>query len=897
MVDRIRQSSRQRRRTGGWRRRVWDLSYIVLGVAIATASAWVVYENPRVIIAAAVGLVIGVGSVLLVRWRRWPGWFAPVIALVAYLVAVVPVAIPSAASTPLEVLRGVRDGLTGIVLGWKQLLTLSLPLGEYQAVLVPFLVVILAGTLIAATLALVDRFFSAAAAVAVIGMTLFGIVFGSSATGDPLVIGGLQVPAPREVLLGVLLLVVSVIWLIGRTRLQRTSALQAARASTVANGAITQGSQSVGLTLRRQLAGVVIVALALGAGVAIAPVANALGPRQALRDRVDPLLVLSRQPSPLSAYRIWFEADRYGTDLFTVSGAEGIDRLRLATLGEYDGQEFRVAAGDGSGAGDSEGVRFVRLPGGASAGGPTVEVTIDEGFTGIWLPMPQGVSSAPDFSGPRAAALSDGFYLDAASDSAIDTAAITGGGTASGGASGVGLNGAQPGDRYRVVAAPPAAVSDSAASDIFASATGGESLIPAAEYPELAAWVQAQEQPRSGAGLTELIERLRERGYLSHALTETDASADWVAALQERADYAFLNSYSGHSVARIETLFMQLDDQQTRAGVNATDADLVAGVGDDEQFAVASALLARFFGFDSRVVMGVRLAGDGDAGGGGGGGDAAADPASDPDPDLGVEPCETTCTGANMTAWIEVRSPNGGWVPFDVTPQFTVKPVVITEGEQLPENPTVPDEQQSELVDPSQAQRDDTEDTDSAPPVDTGWIGTVLLILGRVGLGLLAALLLVLPVVVLIVAKVVRRRGRRASPVPEAGLVGAWSELVDSYLDHGIEVPDGVTRSAVASAVGRPAATALAQAVDAAVFAEHPPGQVTRDEAWALVDAERRALGSEATLRGRLRALVRPTSFLRGLGTDGLVPRGLKPGELRSVSLTPFTRLRRKDAH
>lgn len=824
----------ERRRRGGVRRRIWDLGYIVAGVAIATATAWVVYENPRVIVVAAVGATIGIGSVLLTRWRRWPVWIAPLVALAAYLVAVVPTAVPSALTSPLEVLRGVRDGLTGIVLGWKQLLTLSLPLGEYQAVLVPFLVVIVVGTLVAALIVTADRYWSASAAVVVIGMTVFGMVFGSSATGAPLVVGAFALPAPREVLLGVLLVVVSVVWLIGRARLQRASALRAARATTV-----TQASQSLSLTLRRQLAGLILVALALGAGIAVAPVANALTPRQALRDRVDPLLVLSRQPSPLSAYRTWFEGAAYSADVFSVRGGEGLDRLRLATLGQYDGQEFRVAAGD-------DGVRFVRLPGGSDAGGPRVEVTIDEGFRGIWLPMPPGVSSAPDFAGPRAAALSDGFYLDSASESALDTAPLAGGG-----------NGPQAGDRYAVIAAPPAAASDS-----FASAAGGEPLIPAAEHPELAEWVEAQEQPRTGGGLAELIDRLRARGYLSHSLTESDASAEWIAALQARGDYSFLNSYSGHSVARIETLFTQLVEQETRAGENADEADLVAGVGDDEQFAVAAALLARYLGFDSRVVLGVRL--------------------SSADPDLGVEPCEATCTGGNMTAWIEVQSPNGGWVPFDVTPQFTETPLVITEGEQLPENPTVPDEQQSELIDPSQAQRDDTENTDSAPPPDDGWLGAALLIAGRVGLGILTLLLLVLPALVLVIAKTVRRRQRRASPVPEAALVGAWSELVDSYVDHGIEVPERVTRSVAAGVVDRPAAIALAQAVDRAVFAEHPPGRAASDEAWQLVDDEREALRRETPLTGRLRALLRPTTFLRGLGP---------------VSLLGIPVLRRKDAH
>ncbi|UUT36540.1 transglutaminase-like domain-containing protein [Microbacterium elymi] len=75
-------------------------------------------------------------------------------------------------------------------------------------------------------------------------------------------------------------------------------------------------------------------------------------------------------------------------------------------------------------------------------------------------------------------------------------------------------------------------------------------------------------------------------------------------------------------------------------------ASLVAATGDDEQFSVAVALIAEELGFPARVVVGARLSG----------------------PDTGVPLCaEGVCTGGTITAWTEVRSASGQWVPIDIT--------------------------------------------------------------------------------------------------------------------------------------------------------------------------------------------------------------------------------------
>lgn len=796
--------------------RLWGLAYLAVGVALATLSAWEVYRTPRLVVVAAVGLALGVGVVLLVRRLRWQEWTIPLLVAAGYLLLVVPVAVPSALGSPVDLLRGVRDGVTGVVLGWKQVLTLSLPLGEYQAVLVPFFVLVVAGSALAAWLIVRDGRGTPAAAGIVLALTAFGIVFGSSSTSSAVALGPVVMPAPREVLLVVGVVLASVLWLVGRARLRRSAALRAAQARS---SSVRQGGETLGLRLRRRVAGAALVVVALVAGLALAPLAQGLVPRQALRDDVDPRLVVREQPSPLAAYRSWFTDAGLDAELFTVTG--DVDRLRLVTLDAYDGDEFRVSTGDG-------GVRYVRLPSG-TAGGSPVSVAIGEGYRGIWMPVPAGLAAAPAFTGPRATDLADGFYLDAASGAAIDVAADADGDY-----------GLALGDGYTVAAVR---VDDPAG---FADADGSETRIAADDYPELAEWVERQGVARTGAGLRELVERLRERGYLSHSVSDDATTDAWIASLG--ADYVFLGSRSGHSAARIETLFSELNDQEQRAGEEAPDEALVAAVGDDEQFSVAAALLARYLGFESRVVLGVRLASD------------EADP--------GIPICTDVCTGANMTAWTEVRSPNGGWATFDATPQFAVAPVTITEGEKLPENPTTPDQLQPEPLDPPQAQRDDSDAPADDPQDDGGWwevLRPILLVTATV---LVTVLLLLLPLLVLAIAKTLRRRSRREAESPEVALVGAWAELVSSYVDLGYDVPETASRPMAARAVGRPRAVALAEAVDRAVFAEHAPQASAGVEGWRLVDDERRELAAALPWRRRLRAAIAPASLLHDAGTS-----------------------------
>ena len=792
---------------------LWSLGYVLAGVLLATAAAWPVYESSRALAVGIIGGLLGIAVAVVARVLRWGTLLAAVAAAGVYLLVAVPLAIPSALTSVPAFLGGVRDAVLGVVLGWKQMLTLNPPLGEYQAVLIPFLVVMLVGAFVATLLVWGGGKRAAAAVPVVVAMSVFGIAFGVSGTSSPVTVAGIELPAPREWLVGVAVFVVSLVWLLGRTRLQRAAALR-----SVAAANISRRATPAWLTVRRHLLSAGLAVVALAAGFAIAPAAAGWSDRSVLRDEIEPMVVVQEQPSPLSSYRSWFSGDTLDTPVVQLEGDSGaVDRLRLVTLDAYDGEDFHIDADD----------RFSRLPRSAlpGAGRVTLEVTIGDAYRGIWVPAPAGLAEAPGFSGERADALADGFHVNADGDTAITVADAPGGG-----------EGLVPGDRYSVLIDAPEKPGD------ITALQGGRSTLDADRYPALVEWAEMQEQPRTGAGYLELIDRLRSRGYLSHALLEDASAGGWIAALQASEGYAFAPSYAGHSAARIEELFTELTEQERRAGPDADPELLVSAVGDDEQFSVAAALLAQHWGLESRVVLGARL--------------ATAEEVP------GIPACTEVCTGANMSAWVEVRASGDEWIPVDATPQYAMLPSAITEGEQLPEHPTVPEQPRSEALDPPQAQSDANND---APPLEepgSEVLAFLLPILTGAGLGLLALLLLALPFLVLLVAKSRRAHARRTAPDPEVRLAGAWEELADVYADHDVPMVAQGTRTQRAQSSGRAAAQRLAALVDRAVFAEHPPTPDDAKAAWAIVDAERAELAKTGTRWQRLRTRVRPTSFV-----------------------------------
>ena len=771
---------------------------LVIALTIGVVAAWPIYQSWWLLVPAGVGLVLGVFTGSFVA-QRFGVLVASGALFVGFVLTVVPVAVPSSFERmPMGLFRGLLDGVAAVALGWKQLLTLTLPVGTYQAVMVPAFLVYLLTAFAATLIATRTKRFAALASFALTAPVAFGTIFGSSAVSAPLVLGPLKIAAPRELGLWLLAALLGACWVWFAAGAERRAALRRGR---------VRGVRSAGGRALRGVLGGATVVVALGAGLALAPVLDA-GSRQVPRDHIDPEIVLRERSSPLAAYRGWKRDSTLDAPIFTVSSNGAMPgRLRLAVLDEYNGVDFHVSA--------NEAGRFTRFPSGRGLSDPaTVTVRVDEGYSDIWVPT-SGLGSVPVFGGQNADALSDAFFVNRATEAAI---AVPGG---------TSTRGLERGDRFR------ATMDTGADVQLKGDPVASASTIDLESVPELAAWVKAQDQPATAEGLLELIQRLRDRGYLSHSISTAEGEQLWLERLSEQYGTRFESSAGGHSLARIEALFAQLNTQQRLAGENPSQEMLVAAIGDDEQFATAAALLARALGFDSRVVVGVRT----------------SDEAEDVQ---GVPSCDSECTGENVAAWVEVRGAQSEWAPVDVTPQVKLRPSTLEEGEQLPEFATTPEERDAKEIDPPLGVGERSDNPED--PSDDNKVSWLLPVLKAVGLSLSALLLLLLPFLFLPFAKRRRAGSRRAEPVPELRALGAWQELVEGARDGGVEVPVGVSRSQVADAIGTAPARWAAETATRAVFSAQGVSAQEADWMWAAVDADRAERRAKQSLWQRLRA-------------------------------------------
>lgn len=782
-------------------------------VVVAGVAAWPVYEGAIYVVVAGVAAAVGAAlAVVSARWA-WPRWLTVTAAAAAVLVIGVLLAIPDRRLTVVSLPSASLDVLQGAITGWKDLVTVDLPVGGYRNLLVPALIVFLAGTMVALRLAWARTGLALFAAPVALLMVAFGLLFGSTRTSAPLPLGPVVIAAPVEMAIGVTSLVLSVGWLTWLSTAERRRALRRAADSS---GVRASRRRSASDTRRGLLAGGMVLASVAVAAVA-APVLASDRSRDVLRSATGPDLDIRQAVSPLSIYRDAFTDDRIDDVLFTVtSDGDMPSRVRLATLTSYDGEVFRAL--DPASAVDD--ARYIRVPSTLDAGeGTPVSASVTVGaLRGIWIPTFGRVSQVA-FTGERAATVTDAFYYSEQHQAGVETAE----------------GGLAADDTYTVDAVEPLE------PPLAALASPG--VTPAIDAPEaLVAWVDAQDVDADGASLAELISRLRDRGYLSHALSiDEDDPPTWMEGLD---GYVFQPSAAGHSLARVDALFDQLVTRETEAQGDP-DASLVAAVGDEEQFAVAAALVAQHLGFPARVVVGARL-----------------DDASE------LPGCaDGICRAGDLAAWIEVQSAQGEWVTVDATPQHTEGVLTEVRRQRDPEVPTdVRPESAQEVTPPDPMQQDSTPDDDGEEDAGIDW-AAVWEVVRIIGIGLLVLLAALGPFLVVVAAKASRRRARRRAPDAAARVVGGWDEYVDAAVDHGREYPGVRTRSEVAVAYGGHEPGALAALADRAVFSDTAIADDEASEFWRIVDEQRRGFRRSRSAWGRLVAAVSLKSFTRSLGT------------------------------
>jgi hypothetical protein len=517
-------------------------SATVAAWAVIAVALWPVYRDVSFIVLALVAIPVGCALALIAALRRWPAWGVALAALSTFTVIGVPLAVP--ARTIYAVLpepAGLRELFVAVVGGWRQLVTIELPVGDYQALLVPALVLLFIGPLITLSVALRARRGELAALVP-LAVFVLALALGPEQSSWPFA---------TSLALAAVLLVWMAVW-----RRHRRSAAVGAGVGPAVDAGRARSPRWVGV--RALSAAIALVLLAGGLGVAATTALPPVEDRTVLRSVVEQPFTPRDQPSPLAAYRASFDPDIAQSTALIVSGAPEGARIRLATLDSYDGSVFAV--GNGQGASDSG--RFVRIPtardtaadnDSAAAAAPAVAVSVSitvARSTGVWLPT-VGDFTSITIAGDDSANLRDRFVFNPATG----TAAL--------------IDGVPDDVEYTLTATVP----EPPATPLTA-VTPGDAAVPAiTAVPEaLGAWLNDTTAgvEGSGAQLARALDALMSEGYLSHGIEEDEAP-----------------SRPGHSLDRLESLF--------------SDRPMV---GDAEQYSAAVALIARELGFPSRVVLG-----------------------------------------------------------------------------------------------------------------------------------------------------------------------------------------------------------------------------------------------------------------------------------------------------
>lgn len=416
--------------------------------------------------------------------------------------------------------------------------------------------------------------------------------------------------------------------------------------------------------------------------------------------------------------------------------------------------------------------RFVRTPAGAPASGDVLGVTVASAQTPFVIHVDQGGDVG--FVGDRASRLGATLHRDDETGTVITEAGL------------------REGDSFEIGVtrrvAPPVA-------DLVPTGELQLDVDPPAEAVE---WLAAQigDAATPGERLSALVAGFAADGYISHGVAEDEPP-----------------SRAGHSLARIAELFN---------GVM---------IGDDEQYAVAGALLAEQLGFPARVVVGYR-------------------------PTV-VDGGATVIRGTDSAAWIEVHTRSAGWVPVDVVPPARPVP------EDQPAPPRAVEQPPQPLppvaaeggVEPSGAPAPPGQ-PENAPPAANPLTGVLMAF--AMGVGVLA--LLAAPFLAVLAVKVFRRFRRRRAATPRARVGGSWREFVDAAVDRGRQMPGTMTRTEYARTEDE---RDFARDVDAALFGRDEVDDAEATSLWSAAEALIAKMDADTSSAGRLRSRLSPRSFRR----------------------------------
>jgi hypothetical protein len=537
---------------------VWTLVASSAAILVASVALWPIYESAALVRVVLGALVLGQLIAVFGAVRRLGPWWLAFCSAVAVAAVGVPLAVPShAVAGVLPTGSGFVALAEGTVLSWKRLLTIATPVGDYQALLVPALLLVLGTTVTTTSLALRARVPDIAAVVPLV-LLAAGILLGPRQPFVPV--------ATSLVEAAVLLL-----WLTG-LRERRTAAAAAAASDATGSIVFTRRDRRRSAATSA-LAAVAVVVFSVGVGAAATALVPPSADRAVVRDAVEKPFNPRDYASPLSTFRSYHAEAAADAVVLTADGLSS-PRIRLAVMDDFDGVVWRVGtAEDPTASGSFERLPF-RLTPTVAGTESTVSVTIGS-YDGVWLPG-AGYLGAVDFGGERAGALSDSLYYNANAGTAAVTAGL------------------RSGDTYTIDGVQPAgATIDEIGGLVPASTPARPDDVPDALLDFLDRYTTAGESP--GENLASALDGLLSTGYISHGvgadeptspsghgldrLTRLLADAPMVGDAEQYASLAALAARQLGFPSRVVMGFSHAADGESSGGpVAFTGADVAAWI-------------------------------------------------------------------------------------------------------------------------------------------------------------------------------------------------------------------------------------------------------------------------------------------------------------------------------